>query len=110
MLLNLYQLFQLKSKFHLIFSNKIFYLSNRISQSTATTISNGEIELLLFVNDLKSHLIHCCSCEQYLIPIQVNAFGICPLNDGNLVLVASKDIRGLNVQNYLQKNFYLFEK
>ncbi len=105
MKLNLYQLFQLKSKFGFYFSKfYFFYLSNSKSTSTATTMSNGEIKLLLFVNDLKSHLIHCCTYEQYLIPIQVNAFGICALNNGNLALIASKDIRGLNVQDYLKNN------
>jgi hypothetical protein len=65
---------------------------------------NNQPELLLFVNDLKSHLIHCCTYQQYLIPIQVNAFGICSLNDGNVALVASRDIRGLKVTDFLQRN------
>ena len=65
---------------------------------------NDETESLLFVNDLKSHLIHCCTLQEYVIPMQVNAFGICPLNDGNVALVASRDIRGLKVQDYLQRN------
>ncbi|CAM4740325.1 unnamed protein product [Rotaria magnacalcarata] len=78
-------------------------------ESTATSARNDEIEGLLFVNDVKSHLIHCCSHQQYLIPIQVNAFGICALNNGNLALVAGKDIRGLNVQNYLQQNNVQFD-
>lgn len=67
-------------------------------------MSNENIQSLLFINDLKSHLIHCCSYQQYLIPIQVNAFGICSLNDGNLSLVASRDVRGLKIQDYLQRN------
>ncbi|CAF4120631.1 unnamed protein product [Adineta steineri] len=74
------------------------------TKSTVTTMCNDEIKLLLFVNDLNGHLIHCCTHEQYLIPIQVNAFGICPLDDGNLSLVASKDIRGLKVQDHLKRN------
>jgi hypothetical protein len=65
---------------------------------------NDSIQLLLFVNDVKSHLIHCCNYQEYLIPIQINAFGICSLNDGNLSLVASKDIRVLNVQDSLKTN------
>jgi hypothetical protein len=65
---------------------------------------NDETELLLFVNDPKSHLIHCCTHQQYLIPIQVNAFGISSLNDGNLSLVATQDIRGLKVQDFLRRN------
>ncbi|CAF0942572.1 unnamed protein product [Rotaria sordida] len=73
------------------------------SRSTTTT-SNNQLEPLLFVNDVKSHVIHCCTYEQYLISIQINAFGICPLDDGNLILVTSRDIRGLKVQNYLQRN------
>ncbi|CAF2890865.1 unnamed protein product [Rotaria sp. Silwood2] len=83
--------------------------TDKKSNSTTTTMCNDQIELLLFVNDLKSHLIHCCTHQQYLIPIQVNAFGICPLNDGNLALVASKDIRGLKVQSYLQQNNVQFD-
>ncbi|CAF2712776.1 unnamed protein product [Rotaria sp. Silwood2] len=83
--------------------------TDKKSNSTTTTMCNDQIELLLFVNDLKSHLIHCCTHQQYLIPIQVNAFGICPLNDGNLALVASKDIRGLKVQSYLQQHNVQFD-
>ncbi|CAF3303861.1 unnamed protein product [Rotaria socialis] len=83
--------------------------TDRKLESTATSACNDEIEGLLFVNDVKSHLIHCCSHQQYLIPIQVNAFGICPLNNGNLALVAGKDIRGLNVQDYLQQNNVQFD-
>ncbi|CAF3629022.1 unnamed protein product [Rotaria sordida] len=78
-------------------------------KSTAKTTCNNQIELLLFVNDPKSHLIHCCTHQQYLIPIQVNAFGICPLNDGNLALVGSRDIRGLKIQDYLQENNVHFD-
>jgi hypothetical protein len=70
----------------------------------STTMCNNDIQLLLFVNDLKSHLIHCCNYQQYLIPIQINAFGICSLNDGNLSLVATKDIRTLNIQDFLKTN------
>ncbi|CAF1247521.1 unnamed protein product [Rotaria sp. Silwood1] len=83
--------------------------TDKKSKSTATTTCNDQIELLLFVNDPKSHLIHCCTHQQYLIPIQVNAFGICPLNNGNLALVASRDIRGLKVQDYLQENNIHFD-
>ncbi|CAF4964584.1 unnamed protein product [Rotaria sp. Silwood1] len=79
------------------------------SRSTTTTTSNDQFEQLLFVNDVKGHVIHCCTYKQYLIPIQINAFGICPLDNGNLVLVASRDIRGLKVQNYLQKNNLEFD-
>ncbi|CAF3508591.1 unnamed protein product [Rotaria sordida] len=78
-------------------------VSSYQSRSTTTT-SNNQLEPLLFVNDVKSHVIHCCTYEQYLISIQINAFGICPLDDGNLILVTSRDIRGLKVQNYLQRN------
>lgn len=74
------------------------------STTTTTTMSDENIQSLLFINDVKGHLIHCCNYQAYLIPIQVNAFGICSLNDGNLSIVANKDIRGLNIQEYLQKN------
>jgi hypothetical protein len=60
--------------------------------------------LLLFINDPKSHFIHCCTYERYLISIEVNSFAICSLNDGNLAIVANKDIRGLKVQDYLKQN------
>ncbi|CAF0887021.1 unnamed protein product [Adineta ricciae] len=73
--------------------------------ATTTTMRNGNAEYsLLFVNDPKSHLIHCCNHFQYQTPIQVNAFGICALDDGNLALIGNKDIRGLNIQNYLEQN------
>ncbi|MCC7159863.1 MAG: hypothetical protein IT281_10020 [Ignavibacteria bacterium] len=78
-------------------------------ESTATSAYNNEIEGLLFVNDVKGHLIHCFSHQQKLIPIQIDAFGICPLNNGNLALVAGKDIRGLNVQDYLRQNNVQFD-
>lgn len=65
--------------------------------------NNNKIESVLFINDLKGHLIHCCTLRQYLMPIEVNALGICPLNEGNLALVAKRDIRGLKVQDYIQQ-------
>jgi len=70
----------------------------------ATTMCNDDIEFLLYINDPDAHLIHCCTYEQYLIPANVSNFGICSLDDGNLVLVAKKDIRVLNVQDYIKKN------
>ena len=73
--------------------------------SATTTMQNENVEYsLLFVNDPESHLIHCCDHFQYQTPIQVNAFGICALDDGNLALIGNKDLRGLNVQHYLKEN------
>jgi hypothetical protein len=65
---------------------------------------NNENELSLFVNDLKSHSIHCYTHRKYLTSIRIDAFGICALDDGNLALITNDDIRGLIVQNYLQRN------
>ncbi|CAF1004947.1 unnamed protein product [Adineta ricciae] len=80
--------------------------------ATTTTMQNDNAEYsLLFVNDPESHFIHCCDHFQYQTPIQVNAFGICALDDGNLALIGNKDLRGLNVQRYLkQNNVQLFTK
>lgn len=72
-------------------------------------MSENLTEVLLFVNDLKSHLIHCCNHQQYLASIQVNAFGICTFKNGDLVLLGNRDIRGLKVRDYLQRNSILSE-
>ena len=67
-------------------------------------MSDDDVELLLYINDPTSRLIHCCTYEEYLIPARISHFGICSSNDGNLVLVTKKDIRILNLQDYLKTN------
>lgn len=63
---------------------------------------------VLYINDPDNRLIHCCNYQEYLIPIHVSNYGISSLNDGNLILVTKKDIRLLNVQDYLKQNKELF--
>ncbi len=75
---------------------------NRKSESTTT--SDNQVELLLYINDPDSHLIHCCTYENYLTSANVSNYGICSLNDGNLIIITKKDIRALDVQNYLRGN------
>ncbi|CAF3707682.1 unnamed protein product [Rotaria sp. Silwood1] len=74
------------------------------SKPITTTMCNDDIELLLYINDPDNRLIHCCTYQEYLISAHVSNFGICSLDDGNLVLIAKKDIRVLNIQDYLKKN------
>jgi hypothetical protein len=74
------------------------------NQFDTSQIVNEETQLLLYINDPKSHIIHCCTHERYLISIDSNSFGICLTTDQNLILVGNKDIRGLNVQDYIQRN------
>ena len=65
---------------------------------------NNDIDLLLYINDPDARLIHCCTLQQYLISAHVSNFGICSLDDGNFLVLTKKDIRILNVQDYLNIN------
>jgi hypothetical protein len=65
---------------------------------------DNNIELLLYINDPDGRLIHCCTYQKYLMSTRLTNFGICSLDDGNLVLIEKKDIRILSFQNYLNKN------
>jgi hypothetical protein len=71
---------------------------------STTTISNDDSEFLLYINDPDGRLIHCCTYEQYLIAAHISNFGICSLDDGNLVLISNNHIRNFNVQDYITKN------
>jgi hypothetical protein len=69
-------------------------------------MSDNQVELLLYIDDPDNHLIHCCNYEKYLTSATVSNYGICSLNDGNLIIITRKDIRALNVQDYLRRNNY----
>jgi len=61
--------------------------------------NNDDMELLFYINDPHGRLIHCCSYEKYLITTHISNFGICSLDDGNVILMTENDIRLLNFQN-----------
>ncbi|CAF4292521.1 unnamed protein product [Adineta steineri] len=96
------------SSFDLVDAKQPLSIISIIKPSESAS-SYGESQLLLFINDPKSHFIHCCTYERYVISIEVNSFGICSLNDGNLAIVSNQDIRALKVQEYLEKNHIQIE-
>ncbi|CAF1222207.1 unnamed protein product [Adineta steineri] len=96
------------SSFDLVDAKQPLSIISIIKPSESAS-SHSESQLLLFINDPKSHFIHCCTYERYVISIEVNSFGICSLNDGNLAIVTNQDVRALKVQEYLEKNHIQIE-